>query len=73
MFIKSQVLVIILSFINKYKYNYIYLYKICSKKKLILTYDPIDSENQIYLTDLTKQSTNCILRKINQKKIFFER
>jgi hypothetical protein len=43
----------------------------CEKEKtLILTYDPISPENQICSTDLTNISTNCISRKINQKKYF---
>lgn len=40
------------------------------EKTLILTYDPVDPENQICSTDLTNLSTNCLLRKINQKKYF---
>ena len=35
--------------------------------KLILTYNPLDEENTICSTDLTEQSTNCKLRKNNQK------
>lgn len=35
--------------------------------KLILSYDPLDQENTICTTDLTSMSTNCKLRKINQK------
>ena len=39
----------------------------CSEEKLILTYDPLDDENTICSTILTDESTNCKLRKINQK------
>ena len=39
----------------------------CCENKLILTYDPLDDENTISTTDLTTFSTNCKLRKINEK------
>jgi hypothetical protein len=39
----------------------------CYENKLILTYDPLDDENTISTTDLTTLSTNCKLRKINEK------
>jgi len=42
----------------------------CEKEDLILSYDPIALDNKICTTDLTSLSTNCISRKINQKKYF---
>ena len=39
----------------------------CYEEKLILTYDPLDDENTICSTTLTDESTNCKVRKINQK------
>lgn len=39
----------------------------CSEEKLILTYDPLADENTICSTNLTESSTNCKVRRNNQK------